>query len=211
MESKSARLLAHVLWIGGSPCSGKSTIAAALAARFDLASYTCDDEVERHASLATPEAAPVTHRLTRATCDELWMRPVDHQIHEEIAYYEEEFPFILNDLLALPDERQVIAEGAALMPRLLHDIGILPSRSIWIVPSPAFQQEHYARREWRHSALAGCTDPDQAWRNWMERDIGFARHVADQSRLLGLPCIMVDGSRSLESILDEVRRHFGPA
>jgi adenylylsulfate kinase-like enzyme len=30
-EQQVARALAHVLWIGGSPCSGKSTISHTLA------------------------------------------------------------------------------------------------------------------------------------------------------------------------------------
>lgn len=209
MTTVSSPSLAHVFWIGGSPCSGKSTIAAALAAEFDLARYTCDDEVERHASLASSDAAPVMRRLARATCDDLWMRPVGQQIREEIAHYEEEFPFILDDLHAMSGVRPVIAEGAALLPRLLTGIGIDPVRSIWIVPSPAFQRDHYARRMWRHDVLAPCADPDQAWRNWMDRDIGFARHVAAEARRQDLTCLTVDGSRSLRATVDEVRRHFG--
>ncbi len=211
MERNLASTLARVLWIGGSPCSGKSSITAALATQFGLATYTCDDEVERHANLASHDAAPITHRLMRATCDELWMRPVDRQVREEIAFYDEEFPFILDDLQAMSGVRPIVAEGAALMPRLLHAIGIAPSRSIWLVPSPAFQRKHYARREWRHAALAGCTNPDQAWRNWMDRDIGFACHVAAEAKRLGRTCLTVDGSRSFQATLDEVRRHFGLA
>jgi adenylylsulfate kinase-like enzyme len=33
MEHKVAGTLSHVVWIGGSPCAGKSTVAAALAER----------------------------------------------------------------------------------------------------------------------------------------------------------------------------------
>jgi len=201
--------LSHVFWIGGSPCSGKSTVAATLAGPYGLTVYTCDDAVERHVRLAGPDRAPVMHRLANASCDELWMRPLEQQISEEIRFYEEEFPFILNDLLALPGDCPVIAEGAALMPRLLEGIGIVPGRSIWLVPAPAFQCEHYERRDWRHDTLAGCSDRDQAWANWMARDIGFARHVADEAAALGRTCIVVDGTRPLDAICDEVRRHLG--
>jgi hypothetical protein len=37
-------------WIGGSPCSGKSTVAGILAASRRMRLYSCDDAFERHAA-----------------------------------------------------------------------------------------------------------------------------------------------------------------
>ena len=208
MEHKIASSLSHVLWIGGSPCSGKSTIAATLAHAYGMTTYSCDDAVERHVRLAGAGQAPVMHRLSNAPCDELWMRPLNQQIGEEIAFYDEEFPFIRDDLLALPNDRPVIAEGAALMPRLLAGIGIPSDRSIWLVPSPSFQRDHYERRDWRHGVLEQCADQEGAWRNWMERDIGFAHHIANEAAALGRTCLVVDGTRPLDAMLGDVRRHL---
>ena len=205
MERNFAMTLSHVAWIGGSPCSGKSSIAAALAEQFEMTIYSCDDAWERHRTMIDAARFPVFHRLSSASCDELWMRPVDTQVSEEIDVYREEFPLILDDLLALPSDRPVLAEGAALMPHLVHGLHIPPDRTMWLVPTPAFQREHYARRDWRHGVLAGCSDREQAWRNWMSRDIGFARFVSDEARLLDRTCITVDGSQSIEAVFDEVR------
>ena len=36
--------LPHVYWVGGPGCSGKSSVARLLAARFDLRVYHVDDE-----------------------------------------------------------------------------------------------------------------------------------------------------------------------
>lgn len=208
MENKIAHNLSHILWIGGSPCSGKSTIAAALAERHGFAMYTCDDMVDRHTAEAGPDRAPTMHRLGRASCDELWMRPLGQQVREEMTYYDEEFPFILDDLLAKPRDRPVIVEGAALMPHLLDRIDTPSDRSIWILPSPAFQRAHYARRDWRHDVLATCTEQDQAWHNWMARDIGFATAVAAECLVLHGTCLTIDGTRPVSAILDEVTQHF---
>jgi adenylate kinase family enzyme len=186
---------APIFWIGGSPCSGKSTIAATLAERYDMALYACDDHVERHTGEAAPETAPMMIHLGRLDTDGLWLRPVGQQVREEITYYAEEFPFIVQDL-EMQSQRvsAVIAEGAALMP---------------IVPTPAFQREQYARRAWRHEVLRDCSNPAQGWENWMARDEEFAAYVAAEARRLGYTVITVDGSRSLGQIRAEVEAHFG--
>ena len=37
-----------IYWIGGSPCSGKSTIAEIIAKKNDLAYFKCDDFMYKH-------------------------------------------------------------------------------------------------------------------------------------------------------------------
>jgi hypothetical protein len=207
--------LNDVLWIGGSPCSGKSTIAQRLSSAYGLSIYSCDDAFERHRLLVTPECQPIFARLASASCDELWLRPVPQQIEEELAFYREEFPFILSDLehlvrLAEGDSRLAwVAEGAALLPSLLAGLGVPPAQAIWIVPAEAFQRTHYARRDWRHDVLRDCSDPEQGWENWMARDAGFARRVAIEAERLGYTVILVDGARPVDDIYADVVRHFG--
>lgn len=209
METILTPAFTHVYWVGGSPCSGKSSIAAALATEFGFATYSCDDAFFRHAKIVDPRRHPTFDRLSRASCDELWMRPVAVQVAEEIELYNEEFALILDDLGAMAGDNPIVAEGAALMPHLLHTLGIAHDRAIWIVPTPAFQREHYSRREWRHSVLARCTDPEVAWSNWMERDIGFAEFVREEAGRLERPCIVVDGAQPLDEVVSDVRMQFG--
>ena len=184
----------NLYWIGGSPWSGKSSITDGLAAKHNLTVYRCDDAFYRHLELITADQQPVFSRLARSSCDELWMRPVPRQVDEEIELYHEEFPLILADLEARSVNWPVIAEGAALLPDLLGQLDVDCHRAIWIVPTAEFQRTHYSRREWRHDVLANCTDKEQAWQNWMERDAGFALAVAHRARALGYRVITVDGT-----------------
>src|SRR5687768_9267393 len=94
--------LAHVYWIGGSPCSGKSSIAEALAATYNMQLYKADDAYFRHTKGVTPERQPIFYKIAHLSADELWMRDVEEQVIEELALYREEFPLIVDDLLALP-------------------------------------------------------------------------------------------------------------
>jgi hypothetical protein len=201
--------LRHVYWLGGSPCAGKSSVADLLAARHGLHVYRCDDAFSLHRHQIDPRRQPVFARLGRASCDELWMRPVARQIAEELAFYREEFPQILADLRAVPRTRPLIAEGAALLPDLVAGLGLARRRAIWVVPTEEFQRACYAEREWRHDVLASCTDKVRAWENWMARDAGFARAVAADAEERGYPVLSVDGTRPLSDIERVVEAHFG--
>jgi 2-phosphoglycerate kinase len=201
--------LSHVYWIGGSSCAGKSTVTRQLADRFGMHLYDCDAAFEVHEKIVSPEQFPTLHRLSRLLWNDLWMRPVDQQVSEELALYVEEWPLILDDLRRLPADRPVIAEGNALLPELFDGTGIPASRTIWIVSAPEFQRENYARREWVPDILATCDDPEQAWHNWMDRDAGFAAHVAAQARSRGRTVITVDGSEPVSQVLERVIAHFG--
>ncbi|MBE0695698.1 MAG: hypothetical protein IH586_02135 [Anaerolineaceae bacterium] len=201
--------LAHIYWVGGSPCSGKSSIATALAAKYGWEYYSCDDAFYRHWKMVNAEDQPVFTRVMRLDQEVLWMRPVEQQVREEIEIYREEFPFILADLQALPRTRPVIAEGAALMPELVLSYLTQKERYIAIVPAAAFQLEHYSRREWITEHLNACSDPQQAFRNWMERDIRFAIQVRARAEESGLRTIVVDGERTIDEIRADVERYFG--
>jgi 2-phosphoglycerate kinase len=199
------RSLANVVWIGGSPCAGKSSIADAIAREQGWIVYRCDDEVERHARLADPVRQPILWRLNRLSGDDLWMRPLDQQVEEEFAYYRDEFAFICEDLERLPSDRTVIAEGAALLPELIEPKAVEQGRAIWIVPAPEFQREHYARRDWTTGTLSACSNPAAAWENWMERDVRFARRVEADAAARNFPVLVVDGVKSLTENIANVR------
>jgi len=199
--------LANLYLIGGSPCSGKTTITNQIAETHGLSTYRCDDAYFEHAKVLTAEQ-PVFSWLINATSEAIWMRPVPQQIDDELEIYREEFPFIVRDLKNLAASGPVIAEGAALLPSLVASLGVAPHRAIWIVPTEEFQRHHYGRRDWRHDVVKDCSDPDQAWENWMARDAGFARQVALDAHEHGFALITVDGTASIESNLTIVERHF---
>jgi hypothetical protein len=209
MTQATAENLAHVYWLGGSPCSGKSSIAAAIAQQQGWEVYSCDEAFYRHLKLITPEAQPVFSRVMGLGQEELWMRNVERQVREEITIYQEEFPFILADLLALDPKRPVLAEGAALLPELvlpyLQDV----RRYYAIVPTAEFQLGQYSKREWINDHLNQCSDPQQAFRNWMERDIRFARHARAEAEQRGLACMLVDGKQTIDENRLAVARWFG--
>jgi 2-phosphoglycerate kinase len=187
----------NIYWIGGSPCSGKSSVADLLAEKYGFALYRCDEAFYEHRKIVTAELQPVFHRLVHLSSEDLWMRPVAQQVAEEIACYHEEFPLILEDLLAYPRTQPVLVEGAALLPECVYPLLSHPRRAIWIVPTGEFQMHHYQQRAWAKDVVKACSDPEQAFLNWMQRDIAFAHHVAHEAARQALPLLVVGEQRSL--------------
>jgi hypothetical protein len=204
--------VAPILWLGGSPCSGKSSIAQALAQRYGLTAYHCDDHWDAHVAQADPEQEPHMARIGQMSWDEIWMRPVAAQVSYELGVYREEFPMILRDLAERRHQTAgLLAEGAALLPEGVAPLITDARQALWVVPTAAFQRRVYPNRgAWVQQILAQCSDPEQALANWMNRDIAFARHVAAQAEELGLRVLWVDGETTLAENTRIVEAWFAP-
>ena len=66
--------------------------------------------------------------------------------------------------------------------------------------------KHYIQREWVPYVLEGTTNPEQAFENWMQRDILFAQMVRKEAVRLGYPSLITDGSQSENQTTEEVAR-----
>ena len=163
MASQATFVFNQALWIGGSPCSGKSSIASILAARYNLILVHTDDYLTPHMEQADAVLQPVMHRLSGLSWNRLFMAPVDQQVDDEFKFYREEFPLLLWDMGQLADGRPFLVEGAALLPELLDQHGVKPPKMIYVIPTREFQLQHYAKREFINAILSQCDQPDVAF------------------------------------------------
>lgn len=198
----------HIRWIGGSPCAGKSTIARQLVETYDLTFYQCDYHWKQHTENSTNSPDSLLYQLGHMTPEEIFMRPVDEQFRTEIAVYQEEFQHILNDLGQLPKDKSTLAEGAALQPDLVIPLLSQPEHAIWIVPTEEFQRREYAKRDWAQGIVEQTTNPNQAFDNWMARDVLCAKWVINQVQHLQLNSIIVDGLNSIQDNYEIVQQQF---
>lgn len=198
----------NIYWIGGSPCSGKSTISKMIVEKYGFNLYRCDDYLESHLEIGVTRKFPVMSKVSHMTWDEIWMRPIDVQVKEEFEYYREELTLILEDLDKYPKDKNIIVEGAAILPEFIEAMKISNERVVFIVPTSEFQLEHYKKREWIHYLLKDCKDPQKAFGNWMERDIRFANEITEMTRLYGRNLIVTDGSKSIKDNFNTVAKFF---
>ncbi len=137
------------------------------------------------------------------------MRTEEEQVADELSIYREEFPMILEDLRAFPSAGPILAEGAALLPELVAPLLESPSQGVWMVPTPAFQWEHYTQRNWAKDVVKDCSNPELAFRNWMGRDVRFASEVFRQAEARGLFVLVVDGSQPIDANISLILKHMG--
>ncbi len=207
-QPKLLHLLSTSFVLGGSPCSGKSTLAEWLSQDFSLPYYKVDDHMWRHLEHADPQSQPTMAAYGKLSWDQMWSQPVEQQVEHVFAYYAEQGPLILADLEAYAGLEPIIMEGAPFLPALVHSWGLPPGQALFLVPDKAFQVANYSQREWVKPILDSCTDPEQAFSNWMERDHRFGQGVIQQAQALGYKAITVDGQLDIDATYAAVVEHF---
>jgi hypothetical protein len=127
--------LSHVLWIGGGPGSGKSSVARALSERFDLQLYSVDD----HDSAHEP-------RMPTFLADETF--------HGVLTTSRHRFRLVLEDLAALPASPLAIVEGWPLLPTSVAAVLRDPGQALFLMPESTDELTQRVGREARDLRLA---------------------------------------------------------
>lgn len=208
MTSHLEAIFSNAFVLGGSPCSGKSTIAEMLVAEYGFHYYKADDHDPEHMRRADAERQPVTFQFIQMSWNEIWSPAPEKQCHDELIYYRERFPFILDDLSQLDTEKPVILEGAAFLPELICSFPVRRENVVFMVPTLEFQLQHYSQRPWIQSILKDCHDPKKAFENWMQRDHLFGLEVIRQAEELGYLVIVVDGSVAIQEQFERIKAQF---
>jgi len=209
--------LCHVRWIGGPPDAGKSTVADTLAHTYALPVYHFDRREMDHLARATPTRHPHLYALQAhlATLDEQeWLeenwvrRPVAEMAADAIVCWSERVDLAVEDLLSMPQDRLIIAEGPGFFPAVIVPLLSTPQQAIFLAPSEAFKRASHERRA-KSAARHRTSDPKRYLRNHIERDLLIADYYIQTAHELGFTLIVVDGSQSVEQIAAEVATHFG--
>ncbi len=189
-------VLRHVLWIGGPPGAGKSTVAIGLARRYGLRWYGADTRTWQHRDRALRAGHAPALRWESMTPEERWVRSTPEEMFE-MSLHRERGPMVLDDLRALPDSPLVVAEGSTLPADVLSSGIALRSRAVWLSPTRGYQRAVLADR----GLASGPTA--------LYLLLGAA--IEREAREHGARTLTVDGSRGVEQTLAEVADLFAEA
>lgn len=208
MEDLSVRL-SHVLWIGGGPCVGKTTLARLLAGKYDLRVYEAD---WHHANEHGLRPGGFVPGWDDSSMDERWVLPTPSALAErDVVSWSRRFECVVDDLLATNAGRTVVAEGPTLFPWNVAQVIRSPRQAIFLLPTDDWRERVIARKHRGASAAsiaARTTDPRRARRNILERDILMAAWIANACDEFGLRAVRVDGSAGLDATLALLEEHF---
>lgn len=207
MTQDRRQALSHVFWIGGASDSGKSTAARMLAERRCLQVYFYDRRDLAHIEqLARTQS--VYRAFLAASLDERWVAPEPEELFQRaLQAFRDRFPLVVEDLLALPRQSGIVAEGFGLLPELLAPLLSHPNQALWLAPSDAFKRASMERRG-KPSFGAQVSDLERAKTNLLARDRLLAEYIRGQVLSYGFTLYEVDGARSPEETADWVERHF---
>lgn len=202
--------LGHVYWLGGGSGAGKSTIARRLADELGLQLYATDNVMQDHVSRTTPGDAPLLAGFVAMGMDERWLNRSPQTMLETFHWFRGEgFNLIVEDLLSLPTDAPVIAEGFRLLPHLVEPLLAVPGQAVWLLPSPAFRRAAFESRGGLWSIAGKTTNPEKALSNLLERDRMFTDRLRQETTRLELRAIEVDAALTEDSLVDRVAKALG--
>jgi hypothetical protein len=203
-NSNLADRLRHVRWIGGGSGAGKSTVARRLIADYGLRLYEVEP-LSKHASRSDSESSPLLHAFIAMDMDERWLNRTPEVMFETFhGFHGEGFQFVIEDLLALPDDSLILVEGFTLVPRLIAPLLARRDQAVWLLPTPDFRRRAFETRGSTWTIAGKTSNPERALANLLERDRLFTERLRRELADLDLTKIEVDGSLTVDELVGQV-------
>lgn len=211
MGQENQEGLSQVLWIGGAPDGGKTTVATKLAAKYGLLHYEFDRRAVTTEQLDRTKA-PRAFEWFEKSPDELWQQRTPEEIaRHSWETYHEIFPVQLQDLWEVAKSTVVIAEGCLFLPNLVVPFISSPHQAVWLLPTKPFKQRSFQQRgKNTYSTRDKNSDPTLATNNFFQRDLFLQEWIKQDVEARHLTLLEVDGSLSPDEIVMIVETHFAP-
>lgn len=194
---------ASVILVGGSPGAGKTTLGHAVAERLGWASLTIDDLRTALLGATSPADHPDLHIVGRPNAVEYFTNTAPPQmVTDAVAQHTALWPAIVAVIQRRTmSEQPVVIDGWHLMPTLVAGDRLSSAHACWL------DVDHdvlAAREQVVSDFYATSPDPERMFNNFVARSVIWNDRMAREARELGMQIMHQDGTRSVESLADEV-------
>ncbi len=163
-----------------------------------------------HALRTSPDAHPLLHAFLGMSMNERWLnRPPSEMLKTFHSFRGEAFELIVEDLLAVPSNQVVLAEGFRLLPRLVAPLLSGPRQAVWLIPSPEQRRSALQARGSLYEIAGKTSDPDRALDNLLTRDAMFSEEIDAEAMALHLPVIRIDVGDDIADVTQRVADALG--
>ena len=135
-----------MLWLGGPPGAGKTTLALRLARRHGLRWYGSDTRTWEHRDRALAAGNPSALEWEKLSPEA--RRHLEPTEALRLSLHAERGRMVADDVAALPGSTLVIAEGSRLSAALVE-----PTQALWLLPPPESLLAETIEREARAHAV----------------------------------------------------------
>jgi hypothetical protein len=209
-SDEMVQALERVLWIGGAPDSGKTSVATLIATKYALPIYHFDRHEMAHFARANPVEHPALWAAhpDRMTTEQRWLgSPPQAMAEATIAGWSERSRMAFEDLADIPGEGSLIAEGPGFFPGLIAPLLSDARKAVWLVPTEEFKRRSALARG-KPGSRHETSDPEQATTNIIARDLIMGRRIREQCEALDMAVITVTGDEGIDEVVRRVERHL---
>jgi len=186
--------------------SGKTTVARLVAERRGMSRYHLDrHHWNDHATRLDPLRHPAALEERRLTFDEIWLSPGGEAAARSLASWRQTFELVVEDLLKLPHEVPIVAEGPGALPSLVWPLLSHRLQGMWLIADGSLYDLTSRRLE---DFRRRSTDPERALVAKRRHDAEIARVAEAEAVQLGLPYLRVTSEIAAALVADQVAEQF---
>lgn len=172
--------------------------------------YDTDALMGEHSRRTTAADAPMIAEFMAMDMDERWLNRSPEIMLETFHWYRGEgFDHMVADLLALPRDRPIIAEGLRLLPHLVQPLLADLAHAVWLLPTPQFRRYAFDKRGFTWTIAGKTSNPERALANLLDRDAMFTERLRRETTSLGLHAIEIDGDIDEDGLDRRISGLFG--
>lgn len=198
--------LPKVILIGGSPFSGKTTIATKLAAKLGYCSLSTDDIGTAIAKATTIETHPSVHYMGTQDFREYYIKSsLEKMVEDATRSHEALWPSIASIIAnhaswGFP----IVIEGWALTPQKVSEVISSQVKSVWLVPTQSLLEERIKKS----SLYKGASDEPKMIHQYIARCVWFNDYINASAARNNFPIIKLDEKTTIDETLNTLITSF---